>query len=350
MPEPRTITRETPGPPALEASVESSRERARRRQRGPGEQQDRQQHRRDGDDAARQCTHTSSSARRAATSRRHSSTSQHQRIWSWCWPSAVRSARRSCAFSDRAELADGGVAARVLLGHARLQAVHAERLEGEPQNQPAGVLEEALAPPRRSERDAPLRRAETGRELANLHQAHRVVVAVRDDREAGVAPRLTLPRRRGDEAGEPVRHLGRGRHEPGDFGRRDERQQRRSVFGSKLAEGDACAAEFRELVPPGFDRWGGGPGRRGRRCPQNACEGDGRIVHVRIPAKCRVIPGERAMCASVAEDTDCTGVAEQGDGHQDESAVVVANSRMESELRARCRAVHRCRAPRSGRK
>src|SRR6185503_17849728 len=60
------------------------------------------------------------------------------------------------ALGGRAKLAHRGVAARILRGDPRFEAVNAKRLESKAEDEAAGVFEQALAPPLRSDGNAPL--------------------------------------------------------------------------------------------------------------------------------------------------------------------------------------------------
>src|SRR5262249_49940722 len=75
------------------------------------------------------------------------------------------------AFLDAADFLERAVAASVRHGGARLEAVHAERVEGEPQDELGGVLEHARAPEGRSNREPPLGGVEIAADVAHLEDA-----------------------------------------------------------------------------------------------------------------------------------------------------------------------------------
>src|SRR4051794_11251562 len=117
------------------------------------------------------------------------------------------------AFGDRAKLAERGVAAAVLHGGARLDAVHAKFLEGKAQHRARARLEQAGAPEARAEREAPFSRRECRIELPHLDDADDLVVSPRHDPEADIASRRLLTARPLDEALEPGDRCRRRRDE-----------------------------------------------------------------------------------------------------------------------------------------
>src|SRR3954469_7913858 len=108
------------------------------------------------------------------------------------------------AFLHCADLAERAVAAPVADRGPRLEAMHTDLFERETDQHLGAFLEHAGAPVRRSDRKAPLRRAEAGLQLAQLEDPDRRVVIGERHGKARVGSGTTLPMRPGNELLEAV--------------------------------------------------------------------------------------------------------------------------------------------------
>src|SRR6185436_16816735 len=129
------------------------------------------------------------------------------------------------AFLHRADLAERTVAAPVADRGPRLETMHTDLFEREPDQQLGAFLEHAGAPVRRSDRKAPLGRAEAGLQLTQLEDPDRRVVAGERHGEARVGPGATLAVRPGDELLEAVHCRRRRRDETRNFLGRQQREE-----------------------------------------------------------------------------------------------------------------------------
>src|SRR5437762_9233285 len=113
-----------------------------------------------------------------------------------------------------ASLQQRAVAASVEDRGARLEPVHAERLEDELLHQLRAVFEYTGAPQCRADGKAPFGAAELAIELPHLENADRRVRALQRDGEADVSAGIALPDGPGDEALEAFDRARRRRNEP----------------------------------------------------------------------------------------------------------------------------------------
>src|SRR5436190_7737927 len=130
------------------------------------------------------------------------------------------------AFLHRTELAQGAIAAAVLHGRARLEAVHVRVLEGEINRGPRAREKQARSPEWRADRESPLRDREPRRDRADLHETDRVVVALGHHAERHLTSGLALANRPLDEFLETLRRRRRRRNELRDLRDREHRQKR----------------------------------------------------------------------------------------------------------------------------
>src|SRR5437588_767672 len=163
------------------------------------------------------------------------------------------------ALLDRAHLSKGAIAAAVLNGRSRFQAMDANDFECKLDHKLSSLREQSAAPECGSDCKSPLRSSERRFELADLEQSDRRLIPVGHYGEAQIPPGLAFMPRPCDESLEALDRRRRRRDEPRHFFGRQQREQRRRIARPQFAQRDALALQHRQPILPIRNR------RRSRR-------------------------------------------------------------------------------------
>src|SRR5688572_12431058 len=129
------------------------------------------------------------------------------------------------ALLQRSELSQRGIPAAVRRNRSRLEPMHANDAEREVDDGFRAFHEHATAPERRADGKSPFCAAESGLELANLKQPHRIVIAVWHDAEAKAVAARPIVMSLLDETLEAFHRARQRRYELRHFFGRQHRQQ-----------------------------------------------------------------------------------------------------------------------------